>query len=241
MDSPGFRNSRFYERLWSESRFLGPERFNTWPLVRSLAESARERLEVGPGLRPRLPIESTCFVDISRSALERLCAEGASGVRGEATALPFPDGRFELVAAFDIIEHVADDDLVFRELRRVLRPGGTLVFSVPLYDRHWTAFDDLVGHFHRYEPDRLEHLLAENGFVLEQSAVFGMQPKGGWLLDLGTYMLKWHRAKAMRWYNFFLPIGVYFQKPLKFEPGLTRREGVDEVLLVCRRRPRGND
>ncbi len=239
MDSPGLRNLHFYERLWSESRLLGPERFNTWPLVRSLSASARERLEVGPGLRPRLPIGRTCFVDISKSALGRLRAEGANGVRGEATALPFSDARFDLVAAFDIIEHVADDALVFHELRRVLRPGGTLVFSVPLYARYWTAFDDLVGHFHRYEPDVLERSLAEHGFVLEQSAVFGMQPKGGWLLDLGTYMLKRHRAMAMRWYNLFLPIGVYFQKPLEFEPGLTRSEGVDEVLLVCRRRPGG--
>ena len=39
----------------------------------------------------------------------------------------------------------------------------------------------------------------------------------------------------MRWYNWFLPISAYMQKPLKFEPGLVRSEGVDEVLLVCRR------
>jgi hypothetical protein len=62
-----------------------------------------------------------------------------------------------------------------------------------------------------------------------------MQPKSRWLLDLGTYMLKHHRAKAMRWYNWFVPIGAYFQKPLRFESGLVRSEGVDEVLLVCRR------
>jgi SAM-dependent methyltransferase len=235
-------NLQFYDQLWSETRLEEPRRFNTWPLVSALSESASERLELGPGLRPRLPMEGTRFVDLSRRALERLRQRGAHSVAGEVTALPFPDRRFDLVGAFDIIEHVADDGPVFREISRVLKDGGVFLFSVPLHPRLWTGFDALVGHFRRYEPDALERSIEEHGFTLESSAVFGMQPRNRWLLELGTRMLQRHRARAMWWYNaVFLPIGLFLQKPLKFEPGLIRSEEVDEILLVCRRRTRAGD
>jgi len=81
------------------------------------------RLEIGPGLRPRLPIAGTYFVEISRSALARLVQHGGVVAQATAAALPFPDAAFNLVMAMDIIEHV-DDEPVFRELTRVLRPGG---------------------------------------------------------------------------------------------------------------------
>src|SRR5678816_4781239 len=67
-------NRRFYDALWSASRVTLPQRFNTWPLLSSLAATARSRLEIGPGLRPRLPIAGTCVVDVSRHALSPLVA-----------------------------------------------------------------------------------------------------------------------------------------------------------------------
>ncbi|MGH7860479.1 MAG: class I SAM-dependent DNA methyltransferase [Candidatus Binatia bacterium] len=234
-------NLQFYDQLWSDTRLEEPQRFNTWPLIRAVSQSASERLEVGPGLRPRLPIEKSRFVDISRAALRRLQQRGATAVLGEITSLPFPDAHFDLVAAFDIIEHVADDRPVFRELARVLKEGGVFVFSVPLHARLWTDFDALVGHFRRYEPEALERSIAEHGFVLERSAIFGMQPRSRWLLDLATRMLRRHRATAMRWYNrVILPLGLFLQKPLRFEPGLISTENVDETILVCRRQARGS-
>jgi SAM-dependent methyltransferase len=234
-------NQEFYEQLWSETRLEEPWRFNTWPLISALSREASERLELGPGLRPRLPMEGTRFLDSSRRALEGLSQRGAHAVAGQATALPFLDQRFDLVGAFDIIEHVADDGPVFREISRVLKDRGVFLFSVPLHPRLWTSFDALVGHFRRYEPEALERSIAEHGFILERSAIFGMQPRNRWLLELGTRMLRRHRARAMRWYNaVILPIGLFLQKPLKFEPGLIRSEDVDELLLVCRRRERAS-
>jgi len=231
------RNRAFYDTLWSETYLIQPERFNTWPLISSLLPDSAKRLEVGPGLRPRLPIADTHFIDASPPAIERLKSRGGIALSGEITALPFDDQTFDLVAAFDVIEHVEDERRVFAELTRVLKENGRLVFSVPLHPAHWTVFDDYVGHARRYRPEALQVLIAANHLVVEKSAVFGMQPNNPRLLRYGIKVLTEHRIAATRWYNWiFLPLGMLFQKRLKFAAGLLDLSGVYEVLLVCRLR-----
>src|SRR5262245_29945404 len=175
-------NRRFFSTLWSETTVVAPERFNTWPLLSGLAARAPARLELGCGLRPRLPVAGTWFVDISHAALPPLAERGGLPALGEVTALPFRSGSFDLACAFDVIEHVADDRSILRELRRVTRPDGTIVLSVPLDPRRWSPFDELVGHVRRYESAELPVLLREHGFAVERSAPFGMEPKSRLLL-----------------------------------------------------------
>jgi SAM-dependent methyltransferase len=229
-------NRRFYDGLWSGTRLVEPYRFNTWPLVQSLLQSGGTRLEVAPGLRPRLPIAGTQFVDISAPALTRLHRLGGSVAFGDVTALPLASAGFDLVCAFDIIEHVEDEDAALSELARVARPGARLLLSTPLHPELWTAFDDMVGHKRRYEPARLAEKLTQHHLALEQSAVYGMAPRSSKLLDIGMWWLTHHRERALWWYNHaFMPLGLRFQKKLQLAAGMIPTEGVDEVLLVCRR------
>jgi SAM-dependent methyltransferase len=229
-------NRGFYDALWSASYLVPPQRFNTWPLLSALAASATARLEIGPGLHPRLPIAGTHFVDISGPALSRLKVRAGLATVGEITALPFPDCTFDLVCAFDIVEHVEDDRLAFRELGRVARDGAAVIFSVPLHPARWSAFDALVGHVRRYDPDDLQTILGEHSFLLEQSAAFGMQPRSRWLLDFAVWGLTQRRVQAMRWYNgLLLPLGLLLHRRLACAPGLIDVAKVDELLLVCRR------
>jgi SAM-dependent methyltransferase len=229
-------NRRYYDSLWTDSQLVEPQRFNTWPFVSSLIADAGRRLEVAPGLRPRLPIEGTQFLDISAPALAKLRARGAQVALGKVNSLPFADGAFDLVCALDIIEHVEDDDSALAELSRVARPGGVLLISTPLHPLLWNAFDDFVGHKRRYEPPSLLAKLAQHGLVVEHSAPFGMQPRSSRLLDLGMWWMTHQRERAMWWYNrVFMPLGLRFQKELRLRPGMIPTDGVDEVLLVCRR------
>jgi SAM-dependent methyltransferase len=229
-------NRRFYDPLWSDARLVEPERFNTWPMVQSLVSPRHPRLEIAPGLRPRLPMEGTYFVDVSAPAVAKLRERGASAVMGLVSALPFPDGAFNPVCALDIIEHVEDEDAALSEITRVAAPGGALLLSVPLHPEYWTSFDDLVGHRRRYEPDRLLAKLAQHGLAVERSAVYGMKPKSSALVDLGMRLLEQHRDRAMWWYrNLLMPLSLRFQKTLEFCPGLVPTEQVDEILLVCRK------
>jgi SAM-dependent methyltransferase len=228
-------NNRFYDALWSKTYLTRPERFNTWPLISKLLPGSPQRLEVGPGLRPRLPIAGTHFLDLSPSAVERLNADGGLARMGEITELPFADDSFDLVTAFDVIEHVEDDRQVFGELTRVLKPDGHLLFSVPLHPAFWTTFDDYVGHARRYEPAALQALLEFNGLVVESSAVFGMQSNNPRLLHFLVLGLTRHPVAALRCYNWlFFPLGLLLQRPLKWSDGLMELQHIHEVLLLCR-------
>jgi SAM-dependent methyltransferase len=230
------QNRRFYDLLWSGASLVEPQRFNTWPLVQSLLPESGRRLEVAPGLRPRLPIEGTQFVDISAPALAKLRERGAQVALSQVTALPFADSAFELVCALDIIEHVDDDDGALSELSRVATDGAALVISLPLHPSRWTSFDDFVGHKRRYEPERLIAKLGQHRLVVERSAVFGMQPPSSRLVEIGMWWLLHRREQAMWWYNrAFMPLGLRLQKKLSLAPGMIATADVDEILLVCRR------
>ena len=230
------RNRVFYDDLWARTYLTRPESFNTWPLISGLLPQAADRLEVGPGLRPRLPVAGTHFVDLSPPAVARLNRGGGLAQSGEISALPFGDAAFDLVLACDVLEHVADDRRAFRELNRVLRPGGVLIFSVPLHPAHWTVFDDYVGHARRYAPGELRELLAAHGLAVERSAIFGMQANNPRVLRFTVRGLTRFPAAAIRAYNWlFLPLGFLLQQRLKLADGLIDLAGVHEILLVCRR------
>ena len=230
------RNRSYYDMLWSDARLVEAERFNTWPLVQSLLPMAAQRLEVAPGLRPRLPIAGTRFLDISESAVAKLRGRGGQAVVGKVTCLPFADDVFDLVCALDIIEHVDDDDGALSEVARTAKAGGIILMSVPLHAALWTSFDDFVGHKRRYEPPQLSSKLAQHGLTVERSAVFGMQPRSSRLVDLGMWWLLNHRERAMWWYNrVIMRLGLLLQKRLQLESGMIATDGVDEILLVCRK------
>ncbi len=64
--------------------------------------------------------------------------------------LPFADATFGAVLALDVIEHVDDDVGLLREARRVLRPGGVVVITVPALPWLWSSHDEVNHHRRRY-------------------------------------------------------------------------------------------
>lgn len=91
------------------------------------------------------------------------------GVCGSAMALPFADGAFDVVSAFDVVEHCADDALALSELARVLAPGGRMLLSVPAYQWAWSQHDVRAGHHRRYTKRRLDRLVEGAGLSVTRS------------------------------------------------------------------------
>jgi SAM-dependent methyltransferase len=93
----------------------------------------------------------------------RTRAGGLGLVRADAGRLPLRAGAFDAVTLLDVLEHV-DDAATLAELRRVLRPGGLLVLTVPAAPWLWSHRDDAAGHRRRYTRRSLSAALAAGGF-----------------------------------------------------------------------------
>ncbi len=109
-------------------------------------------------------------VDISEDALAFCRERGLDKVKlGAAEELPYEDGTFDLVTAFDVVEHIDDDLAGLREMRRVLRPGGRVLLFVPTFMFLWGLQDDVSNHRRRYRLPELQRVLEQAGFEIERT------------------------------------------------------------------------
>ncbi|HOU54195.1 MAG TPA: class I SAM-dependent methyltransferase [Myxococcota bacterium] len=107
------------------------------------------------------------FTGLDRSEVAAGIARQRTGcpvVVGDATAMPFPDARFDGVMAMDVLEHIEDDRSALREIRRVLRPGGPFLASVPCHPWLFSTHDRALQHLRRYRRREFLERLAEAGF-----------------------------------------------------------------------------
>ena len=109
-------------------------------------------------------------VDISKDALAFCRERGLDKVKlGAGEKLPYDDGTFDLVTAFDVVEHMDDDLAGLSEMRRVLRPGGRVLLFVPTFMFLWGVQDDVSNHRRRYRLPELQRVLVQAGFEIERS------------------------------------------------------------------------
>ena len=109
-------------------------------------------------------------VDIAEDALAFCRERGLDKVRlGAGEELPYDDGTFDLVTAFDVVEHMDDDLAGLREMRRVLRTGGRVLLFVPTFMFLWGLQDDVSNHRRRYRLPELRRVLEQAGFEIERT------------------------------------------------------------------------
>lgn len=96
--------------------------------------------------------------------------------RFDAGSLPFPDASFDLVVLFEALYYLPDEHAFFREARRVLRPGGTLVLSS--VNREWTGFNPSPFSTRYYSAKELFDLLSEDGYNVRLLAGFSERTDG---------------------------------------------------------------
>lgn len=109
-------------------------------------------------------------VDISEDALAFCRERGLAHVKqGAGEELPYDDGTFDLVTAFDVVEHMDDDLAGLKEMFRVLRPGGHALLFVPTFMFLWGVQDDVSHHRRRYRLRGLRRVLEQAGFQIERS------------------------------------------------------------------------
>lgn len=96
-------------------------------------------------------------------------------LQADARELPFRH-EFDVVGAFDIVEHVAEDRRVLSALRAAVRPGGGVIVSVPQHRWLWSDADRFAGHQRRYTRRELADKLADAGLRVRAITSFVMLP-----------------------------------------------------------------
>lgn len=203
MDAAVKNNQAIYDDIWTHYDLFPHDGWSAWAEIAPFFQAAtpQRTLEIGPGKFPHVPIFGSHFVDLSRAALSELSSHG--GLCARATSpLPFDDGAFDLVCAFEVFEHVPEDEALFTEIARVLAPGGVLFFSCPMNPDYFTYYDEVVGHVRRYRADDLPQRLARSGLHIERTCARHdrMDRWFGALFGFGTRYLSGLTARIVKHY-----------------------------------------
>jgi SAM-dependent methyltransferase len=89
---------------------------------------------------------------------------------GRGHRLPLRSGIIDLVALFDVLEHIPEERETLAECMRILKPGGWLLFSGPSYQFLYTHQDRQVDHQRRYTVRALRHRFSQAGFDVVRSS-----------------------------------------------------------------------
>lgn len=141
--------------------------------LRSVADftSIREVLEVGCGtgvvlaqLQRLFPNGRIIGMDLFDEGL-KFARQRFNGtlIQGDVFQHSFRNS-FDLIGAFDVIEHLDEDEKILRRFHEQLRSGGHLVITVPAHQSLWSYFDEVAHHRRRYTVRDLERKLADAGF-----------------------------------------------------------------------------
>ena len=176
-------DAAFFERLAALERgnywFEARNRLVVWALQRFFP-SARSFLEIGcgtgfvlSGIRDALPELHLAGAEVYSEGLAYAGARvpDARLFQMDARRIPFED-EFDVVGAFDVLEHIEDDAAVLAEIFRAVRRGGGVVLTVPQHPFLWSPLDAHARHKRRYTRADLTAKLRRAGFELLHATSF---------------------------------------------------------------------
>ena len=149
--------------------------------IRKHAADAKKYLEVGCGTGFVLMAIQKAFPQMEISAGElylqglRYAAarvpDGVNLFQMDARHIPYVE-EFDLIGAFDVIEHIKEDTIVLRRMHEALRPSGRLLVTVPQHMFLWSQYDEAICHVRRYAKSELHSKVEAAGFSILCSTSF---------------------------------------------------------------------
>ena len=181
-ESEGFKAEYFDELVQVEARnfwFRARNNIIAWAFGK-YAAPVGEVLEIGcgngyvlSGLQKVFPNAklsgSEIFLNGLHFAAQRL--PGITLMQMDARDIPFSE-HFDVIGAFDVLEHIQEDEDVLLQVHNALKPGGRIILSVPQHMWLWSAMDDYACHARRYTAKELKDKLEAAGFRIERSTSF---------------------------------------------------------------------
>ena len=168
--------ARFEEgNFWFRAR----NRLIQWAL-RKYFPDARTLFEVGcgtgfvlQGVGEALPRMRLAGSEIFRDGLvfARARLPGVDLYQIDARQIPF-EREFDVIGAFDVLEHIVEDDAVLTQMFRATRPEGGILVTVPQHRFLWSASDEHALHQRRYSRAELRRKVERAGFRIQRMTSF---------------------------------------------------------------------
>src|SRR3989338_2594918 len=172
--SDGFDPSYFSKLFELEKKsfwFRARNKFILWALRRYFPDMCKF-LEIGCGTGyvlsaiekefPGLDLYGGEFYD-SGLQCARNRVRRASLIQVDAKAIRFRN-EFDVIGAFDVLEHIPEDEVVLSEMFQAVRPGGGILLTVPQHPFLWSRFDVFSHHVRRYSAKDLGMKIERAGF-----------------------------------------------------------------------------
>ena len=105
-------------------------------------------------------------LDISHKSVEYLRKKGLIADKGDVQNFPYDNCTFDIILSLDVLEHVKDDLVAIKELKRVLKDGGIACINIPMFPFLWSFHDKINEHLRRYKRKELEKKLKENNLTI---------------------------------------------------------------------------
>ena len=178
----GFKDSYFHELVTLEARnfwFRARNKLISWALRRYFSD-AKNFLEIGcgtgfvlSGLAATNPGLKLAGSEISSAGLAYASQRipDADFFQMDARSIPFVN-EFDVVGAFDVLEHIEADEAVLNQMWQAVRPGGGIILTVPQHDFLWSQTDESACHVRRYDAQSLVNKIVDSGFIVERKTSF---------------------------------------------------------------------
>lgn len=178
----GFKAHYFEELAKLEAGnfwFRVRNKFILWALLK-YSPGLKSFHEIGCGTGFVISAIAESFPEAEMSGSEYF-EEGLAFARGrlprakfakvDARNLPFKDA-LDAIGAFDVLEHIEEDESVLRQMHKALKPGGLVFITVPQHRWLWSSIDEYACHARRYEANELLGKAREAGFEVIRSTSF---------------------------------------------------------------------
>jgi SAM-dependent methyltransferase len=181
-EGSGFRSDYFQELVALEADyfwFRARNRLIVWALGK-YGPQVRSFLEIGCGTGYVLSGIARAYPDLKLHGSElftgglKYAAERAPGIdfmQMDARRLPFV-AEFDAIGAFDILEHIEEDQQVLAQVREALKPNGIVLLTVPQHRWLWSPNDVYACHVRRYRADELRRKVEDAGLEILRSTSF---------------------------------------------------------------------
>ena len=118
------------------------------------------------------------YGEVTSLEYDKFCCEflkvktGIEAINASLTELPFKNNTYDLICAFDVIEHIEDHEKALDEIYRVLRPHGKYFLTVPAFQSLWSNHDVVNHHYRRYTKKKFNSLISNSNLKIDYSTYF---------------------------------------------------------------------